>query len=80
MGSWEGLFDNCQKLFSNVGLYIFAEGGVEPCDFPISILLFGGGVPGIGVKFKFVFVLTSLQSSLVWWNGCGENFLIGRDL
>ena len=52
---------------------------VKPCNFSIPIFCPWGFVSGIGVKFKFVAVTTSLQSSLVGWNGCGKNFLIGRD-
>ena len=37
VSSWEGLFYNGQKLFSYVGLHIFAEGGVKPCNFSIPI-------------------------------------------
>ena len=80
VGLWEGLLNYGQELFSNVCFYIFAERWVEPSDFPISIFCSWGFVPGIGVKFKFVAVTTSLQSSLVRWNGCGKNFFICRDL
>ena len=80
VGPWEGLLNNCQELFTNVCFYIFTEGWVEPSHFPIPNLYSWGFVPGIGVKFKFVAVTTSLQSSLVWWNGCGKNFFICRDL
>ena len=79
VGPWEGLLNDCQELFTNVCFYIFTEGWVEPSHFPIPNLCSWGSVPGIVVKFKFVAVTTSLQSSLVWWNGCGENFFIGRD-
>ena len=79
VGLWEGLLDDCQELFTNVCFDIFTEGWVEPSHFPIPILCPWGSVPGIGVKFKFVAVTTSHQSSLVWWNGCGKNFFIGRD-
>ena len=80
VGSWEGLPDDCQELFTYVGLYIFAVGRVEPCNFPIPIPISGGVVPCIGVIFQLIRVSTSLQSSLIWWNGCGENFLISRYL
>ena len=76
---WEGLPQYCQELFSYICFYIFAEGWVKPGDLSISSSVFGGFIPGIGVKFKFVAVTTSHQSSLVWWNGCGKNFFIGRD-
>ena len=76
MSSWEGLSYDGQELFSYVGLYILAKGWVKPGYFPISVLGSGGGIPGIGIKFKFVIILTSLQSSLVGWNGCHENFFI----
>ena len=79
MGLWEGLLDDSQELFTNVSFHIFTEGWVEPCYFPIPIFCSWGFVSGIGIKFKFVAVTTSLQSSLVWWNGCGKNFFIGRD-
>ena len=79
VGLWEGLLNDCQELFTNVCFHIFTEGWVEPSHFPISNLCSWGSVPGIGIKFKFVAVTTSLQSSLVWWNGCGKNFFIGRD-
>ena len=79
VGLWEGLLNDCQELFTNVCFHIFTEGWVEPSHFPIPIFFSWGSVPGIGIKFKFVAVTTSLQSSLVWWNGCGKNFFIGRD-
>ena len=79
MGLWEGLLDNSQKLLTNICFNIFAEGWVEPCYFPISSFSSGGFFSGIGIKFEFVLETTSLQSSLVWWNGCGKNFFIGRD-
>ena len=76
MGSREGLLDDGQKLFTYIGLDILTEGWVKPCHFSIPILCSGGGIPGIGIKFQFMSVLTSLQSSLVGWNGCHENFFI----
>ena len=79
MSSWKGLFDDGQKLFSYVGLDILAEGGVKPCNFSIPIFGSSGLVSGIGIKLKLVVVLTSLQSSLVRWNGCGKHFFISRD-
>ena len=79
MGLWEGLLDYSQKLLTNVCFDIFAKGWVEPCYFPISSFSSRGFVSGIGIKFEFVLETTSLQSSLVWWNGCGKNFFIGRD-
>ena len=79
VSSWEGLFNDGQKLFSYVGLDILAEGWVKPCNFSIPIFWSGGLVSGIGVKLKFVVILTSLQSSLVRWNGCGKHFFIGRN-
>ena len=51
VGSWEGLPDNCQELFTYVGLYIFAVGWIKPSNFPIPSLVSGGIVPCIGVKF-----------------------------
>ena len=72
MGLWEGLLDDSQELFTNISFDIFTEGWVEPCYFSISIFCTWGFAPGIGIKFKFVAVTTSLQSSLVWWNGCGK--------
>ena len=79
VGFWECLLNDCQELFANICFYIFAVRGVKPCNFSIPIFCPWGFVSGIGVKFKFVAVTTSLQSSLVGWNGCGENFLISRD-
>ncbi len=80
MCCWKGLSYDGQEPFSYVGLYILAKGWVKPGYFPISILGSGGSIPGIGIKFKFVIILTSLQSSLIRWNGCGKNFFICRDL
>ena len=50
MSSWEGLSNDCQELFSYVGLNIFTKWRVEPCDFSISNFLSCGFIPGIGVK------------------------------
>ena len=80
MCRWKSLFDDGQKLFSYVGPNIVTPGWVKPCHFPIPSSFFGGLVSGIGVKGKPMWVLTCLQSSLVGWNGCVENFFIGRDL
>ena len=79
VGLWEGLLNNSQKLFTNICLDIFTKGWVEPSYFSIPSFFSWGFISGIGVKFEFVAVTTSLQSSLVGWNGCGENFIIGRD-
>ena len=68
MGSREGLLDDGQKLFTYIGLDILTEGWVKPCHFSIPILCSGGGIPGIGIKFQFMSVLTSLQGSF-WWGG-----------
>ena len=51
MGSWEGLFDDGQELFTYIGLDILTERWIEPGYFSISILCSGGGIPGIWVKF-----------------------------
>ena len=80
VGLWEGLLNYCQKLFTYISFHIFTEGWVEPSHFPIPIFWSWGSVSGIGVKFEFVAVTTSLQSSLVRWNGCGKNLFICRDL
>ena len=80
MGVWEGFPNDGQELLAYVGLYIFAERWVEPCNFSIPNFFPCWVVPGIWVKFKFVIIITSLQSSLVRWNGCVKNFFICRDL
>ncbi len=80
MGVWKGFPNDSQELLAYVGPYVFAEGWVEPCNFSIPNFISCGVVPGIWIKFKFVIVITSIQSSLVWWNCCDENFFICRDL
>ena len=80
MCGWKCLFYYSQKLFSYVGPNIVTPGWVKPSHFPIPSSFFGGSVSGIGVKSKLMRVLTCLQSSLVGWDSCGENFFIGRDL
>ena len=51
VGLWEGLLNDSQELFANIGFYIFAKGWVKPCNFSISNSWSGGCIPGIGVKF-----------------------------
>ena len=50
VGLWECLLNDSQKFLTNICFYIFTEGRVEPCNFPISVLCSGGLVPGIRVK------------------------------
>ena len=53
--SWrKGLPQNCQEFLSYIGFNIFAEGWVKPGNLSVSSSVFGGLIPGIGVKFKFV--------------------------
>ena len=80
MCRWKSLFDDGQKLLSYVGPNIVTPGWVKPCHFPIPSSFFGGLVSGIGVISKPMWVFTCLQSSLIRWNCCVENFFIGRDL
>ena len=39
MGVWKGFSNDSQELFTYVGLYIFAERWIEPCDFSIPNFL-----------------------------------------
>ena len=80
VGVWKGFPNDGQELLAYVGLYIFTKRRVEPCNFPIPDFSPCGVVLGIWVKFKFIIVFTSLQSSLVRWNGCDKNFFSCRDL
>ena len=51
VGLWEGLSYDCQKLFTYIRFNVLGEGWVKPCNFSIAILLPGGLISGIGIKF-----------------------------
>ena len=57
---WKGLPQYCQELFSYIGFYILAEGGVKPGDLSVFSSVSGGFIPGIWVKFKCVGITTCL--------------------
>ena len=72
MGVWKGFPNNPQELLAYVGLYIFAKGWIEPCNFSIPNFLPCWFVPGIWVKLKIVIVITSIQIRILnlCWQQC----------
>ena len=65
---WKGLPQNCQELFSYIGFYILAEGGVKPGDLSVFSSVSGGFIPGIGVIDLNFSLRVSTRGDISWCN------------